>query len=76
MKEPKCFQTIENPTLIDLMLANSRSSFQDSFAIGSDVSDFYKTIVIESRQHFKILVSKLTYHKIKKALAIMNSGKI
>ena len=46
MKEPKCFQTFENPTLIDLMLANSRSSFQDSFAIGPDVSDFYKMVVV------------------------------
>ena len=28
------------------MLANSRSSFQDSFAIGPDVSDFYKMVVV------------------------------
>ena len=55
-KDPTCFTNPENPPCIDLILANSPYSFQNSCVIETGPSDFHKMIVS---------VMKITFQKLK-----------
>ena len=39
MKEPTCFKNPENPTCIDLILANKPLSFKNTYVIETGLSD-------------------------------------
>ena len=41
IKEPTCFKSIENPTLIDLILAYKWRSFRNSTVIETGLSDHH-----------------------------------
>ena len=56
IKEPTCYKNPQNPSCINLILTNSRYSFQNSFAIETGLSDFHKMTVT---------VMKTTYEKLK-----------
>ena len=45
VKEPTCFKNPENPSCIDLFLTNSPTSFQNTHAICTGLSDCHKMIV-------------------------------
>ena len=46
-KEKTCLKNPENPTCIDLILANRPRSFQDSGAIETGLSDFHEMCVTD-----------------------------
>ena len=45
VKEPICQKRLSNPSCIDLVITNSSSSFQNTKAISTGLSDFHKMIV-------------------------------
>ena len=59
ISEPTCYKNPEKPSSIDLILTNSSSSFQNSCAIETGLSNFHK---------MTITVMKTTFHKLKPKL--------
>ena len=51
--QPTCYKSPENPTCIDLILANHLSGFQNSFVIETGLSDFHKMTVTIINHLFK-----------------------
>ena len=45
IREPTCFKNAENPSSIDVILTNSKNSFQNSIAIETGLSDHHKMVV-------------------------------
>ena len=56
IKNPTCFKNLEYHPYIDLMLTNSRYSFQNSCVMETSLSDFHK---------MKVSVMKTTFQKFK-----------
>ena len=55
--EPTCYKNPENPTCIDLILANDPFSFQNSCVLGTGLSDFQKiTVTIDLSPCYQILI--------------------
>ena len=52
VKEPTCHKSLSNPSYIDLVITNSPSSFQNTKAISTRLSDFHK-MVITVKQFFQ-----------------------
>ena len=44
--EPTCYKNPNNPSLVDIILANRRSNFQDSKTIETGLSDHHKLMII------------------------------
>ena len=66
VKEPTCFKNPNNPSLIDLMLANHPRSFQDTSVIETGLSDCHKMTVTVLKVHFQKLPPKvITYRDYK-----------
>ena len=59
IKDPTCFKYIEKPSFTDLILRNSRYSFQNSFVIEPVLSNFDKMIVSVMKATFQKLKSKI-----------------
>ena len=53
MKTTICFKSIENPTLIDLILTNKWRSFQNSTVIETGLSDHHKLTIMVTRCFFQ-----------------------
>ena len=53
IKEPTCFKSIENPTLIDLILTNKWRSYQNSTVIETGLSDYRKLTITVMRCFFQ-----------------------
>ena len=53
IKEPTCFKNFENPTCIDLILANWSKCFQNSNVFGTGFSDFYKLTFTVQKVYFQ-----------------------
>ena len=51
VKEPTCFESLSNPSCIDLVITNSFSNFQNTKTISTSLSDFHKMVVSVLR-HF------------------------
>ena len=45
VKEPTCFNSLSNPSCIDLVITNSFSNFQNTKATSTSLSDFHKMVV-------------------------------
>ena len=59
IKDPTCFKYIEKPSFTDLILRNSRYSFQNSFVIEPVLSNFDKMIVSVMKATFQKLKCKI-----------------
>ena len=60
-KRPTCFKNLENPTCIDLILANKSLIFKNTY-----VNHFHKMIVAVIKMHFpKIKPQVVSYRKYK-----------
>ena len=57
VKKPKCFQNVNNPSIIDLALTNKNKCFYHTDVLETGVSDFHKLV-------FTIL--KSSYIKLKR----------
>ena len=53
VKEPTCYKSLSNPSCIDLVSANSSSSFQNTKAISTGLSDFHKMVITVLKQTFQ-----------------------
>ena len=45
VKEPNCYKGLSNPSCIDLVITNSSSSFQNTKAISTGLSNFNKMVI-------------------------------
>ena len=59
VKEPTCHKTLSNPSYIDLVITNSPSSFQNTKAISTRLSDFHKMVITVKTNFSKINFSKI-----------------
>ena len=50
VKEPTCYKSLSNPSCIDLVITNSSSSFQNTKAISTGLSDFHKMVITVLKQ--------------------------
>ena len=53
VKEPTCFKNADNPSYIDVFLANCPRSFQNTLTIETGMSDFYKMIITVMKVFYK-----------------------
>ena len=53
VKEPICYKSLSNPSYIDLVIANSSSSFQNTKAISTGLSVFHKMAINVLKQTFQ-----------------------
>ena len=53
IREPTCYKNASNPSSIDVMLTNSKNSFQNSMAIETGLSDHHKMTITVLKTHFK-----------------------
>ena len=66
VRVPTCFKNPENPSCIDLILANFSNSFQSSCTTETGLSDFYKMTASVMKASFHKMKSKIiTYRNYK-----------
>ena len=53
IKDPTCYKNPSNPSSIDVILTNKKSSFVDSMTIETGLSDHHKMTVTVLKQYFK-----------------------
>ena len=53
IKEPTCYKNANNPSSIDVILTNRKSSFQNSMAIETGLSDHHKMTITVLKLKFK-----------------------
>ena len=68
--KPTCFKNAQNPTCIDLIMANSPKSFQNSLCIETGISDYHKPIVTVLKE----IIENLHVYKDKLIIELENSG--
>ena len=42
---PTCFKSLDNPSTIDLIITNHKSSFQNTISVSTGLSDFHKMVI-------------------------------
>ena len=52
VKQTTCFKNPDRPSCIDLILANSSRSFQDTCTVETGLSDFHKLVVTVLKLYF------------------------
>ena len=52
IKEKTCFKSLDNPSCIDLFIANSSQSFKKNTTINTGLSDFHKMIITVLKSTF------------------------
>ena len=65
VKDKTCFKSIENPSCIDLIITNSRNSFQNTTAISTGLSDFHKMAL---RKLYTGIIKTLKIYSLRKIL--------
>ena len=53
IKDPTCFKNPSNPSSIDVILTNRKSSFQNSMTLETGLSDHHKMVVTVLKRYFK-----------------------
>ena len=53
IKEPTCYKNPDNPSFIDIILTNSKNSFQTSMAIETGLSDHHKMVITVLKSYCK-----------------------
>lgn len=62
-KDPICFKNPEKLSSIDVTLTNSPYRFQNSFAIESGLSEFYKMRALVMKPTFQKFKPKIIYYR-------------
>ena len=65
IKQPTCFKNPEKPNCIDLILTNRPQSFQSSFVIETELSNFHKIFVLKM-DFWRLPAKLITYRDFKK----------
>ena len=52
IKQKTCYKNPDRPTCINLILTNSSRSFQDTYAVDTELSDFHKLVVTVLKLYF------------------------
>ena len=66
VKEPTCFKSLNNPSLIDVILATQPKRFHKYIAFDTGLSDYHKMICISTKIHAPIRVPrKIKYRSFK-----------
>ena len=52
IKDKTCFKSLNNPSCIDILVANNKPSFKTSLAISTDLTDIHKMIVTVMNTNF------------------------
>ena len=77
VKEPTCFESLSNPSCIDLVITNSYSNFQNTKAISTGLSYFHKMVVIVLKHTFHRSVPKeLAYRDYKNSDRVIFKRKL
>ena len=77
IKDPTCFKNLENPSCIDVILTNKKSSFQNSMVVETGLSDFHKMTVTVMKKLFKKKDPiKIVYHDKRKFDAVKFREKV
>ena len=63
IKDPTCFENLENLSCINLILANSPHTFQNSCVIETGLSDFHKMIVSVMKTTFQKLKPRIVQYR-------------
>ena len=42
---PTCFKSLDNPSTIDLIIINQKSSFQNTIGVSTGLSDFHEMVI-------------------------------
>ena len=53
VKESTCFKNVLNPSCIDLFIANSPLTFQNTIAVTNGLSDFHNIVITVMKMSFK-----------------------
>ena len=53
IKEPACFESVDNPSCLDLILTNHPKRFQNSGVYETSISDFYKLTFTILKTYFQ-----------------------
>ena len=61
--KPTCYKNLEKPSSTDLILTDSSSSFQNSCAIETDLTNFHKMTITVMKTTFQKLKPKLIYYR-------------
>ena len=73
VKEPTCYKSLSNPSCIDLVITNSSSSFQNTKAISTGLSDFRKMVITVLNKLFKDLPQRSLFIETTKNLINLHS---
>ena len=72
VKETTCYKNIENPSVIDLFLTNSSSSFQHTTTVETGLSDFHKMVITVMKTTFPKAQPKIIYYRDYKNFELPN----
>ena len=53
IKVPTRFKNVRNPSSIDVMVTNKKSSFENSMTLETELSDHHKMMITVLKSHFK-----------------------
>ena len=77
VKEPTCFESLSNPSCMDLVITNSYSNFQNTKAISTGLSYFHKMVVVVLKHTFHRSVPKeLVYRDYKNSDRVIFKRKL
>ena len=63
VNEPTCYQNVNNPSCIDLILTNRSKSFQNTTSIETGLSDFHKMTITIMKTVFKKTNPKIVQYR-------------
>ena len=63
VKENTCFKSLDNPSCIDLLVTDSRGSFQGTTAVATGLSDFHKMVITVMKTTFPKSPPKVVYYR-------------
>ena len=62
-KDPTCYQNIDNPSCIDLLIINSAKSFESTCTTEKGLSDFHKLVVMVLNEKYKRMPPKVIQYR-------------
>ena len=69
IKQPTCYQNLDNPTFIHLLLTNAPQSFQSRCVLETGLSDFHLMTLTVMRNSFKKLQPRIIKYRSYKNLS-------
>ena len=66
LKKPTCFKCVDNPSCIDLILANHPKCFQNSGVYETGISDFHKLTFTVLKTYFQKAKQRIIKYRVYK----------